>query len=176
MLAQHGLARIRKSAQHSPARNPASTEFCAGAERSWAGLRCALGCAGAGLRWQILRWAALCAALRWRWAALALSCAGAGLRWEGPALELRWRWAALALASPAQPSTALATWPPPGEKLNSTQTTQHKRSVLSSRIPGEKLNSNKHKHKRSVLSSWIPGQKLKSTHTQEQSSPTIAPG
>ena len=43
---------------------------------------------------------------------MALGCAGAGLHW---------RWAALALASPAQHSTALATWPPPGKKLKYKQ-------------------------------------------------------
>ena len=74
-MAQHGSAPAQKTAQHSPAQNLASTEICAGAGRSCAGLRCALGCAGNPAL-----------ALHWRWAALALGCA---VRW------LRWRWAAL---------------------------------------------------------------------------------
>ena len=83
MMAQHGLAPAQESSQHSPAQNPPSTEFCAGAGKSCADLRCALTCA---VRWPaltFLRWACAGAGLRWRWPALRIlrwSCAGAGLR------------------------------------------------------------------------------------------------
>ena len=85
-MAQHGSAPAQKTAQHSPARNPPSTGFCAGAGRGCAGLRCALSCA---VRWAalgILRWPCAGAGLRWRWAALCAGCAGAGLRWRWPGL------------------------------------------------------------------------------------------
>ena len=89
MLAQHGSAPAQKSAQHSPARNSASTDFRAGAGRSCAGLRCALGCA---VRWAALgnlRWACAGAGLRWRWAALCAGLRCAGLRWCHPARTSR---------------------------------------------------------------------------------------
>ena len=124
-MAQHGSAPAQKTAQHSPAQNPPSTGFCAGAGRGCAGLRCALSCA---VRWAalgILRWPCAGAGLRWRWAALCAGCAGAGLCWRRAAQP------STARRSTAAAACSLAYFLGPGKKTN---TTQHKRSVLRSTV------------------------------------------
>ena len=143
-LAQHGVAPAQKNTQHSPAQNPASTKICAGAEKSCAGLRCALACAGnpaLGLRW---RWTALvlaCAVrwLRWRWAALRGHCAGAALALDCAGAVLRWRWTAVALQHSSAHWAMLpaATSKDPGGKLK--QTTQ---TNVPFSDPGKNLNTN----------------------------------